>query len=273
MAKKKTAPADDTASTDETTPNLEPIRAIDPDADEIPDAVRRDIIGLFASGKPVAAFRRYIEHTGCDLQAAKDAVLELADGQPVPEGWELPGVEVPPLSPEEQVVFPADEGWTPGEGNVVNLPKPKRPALTVAPAEPVRPPKDKVTKKEESRRFPLSDQEIEDRHALLCTETLQDAKQELTDKQIRAEITERRKARKARLQELAGEINDRATTRLVTVVTTISYERGLVTETVDGTGEVLTVKPLSGPDVQVPLPLPTTPPADVVVTEDDGAHD
>ena len=108
---------------------------------------------------------------------------------------------------------------------------------------------------------------------------MEDAKQELADKQIRAEITERRKARKARLQELAGEINNRATTRLVTVIYTIDYAAGILTETVDGTGEVLAVKPLSGPDVQVPLPLPkngdkpAAPVADVVVEEDDGAHD
>ena len=258
----------------------------EPSAPTLTDDQRRDVIGWWSTGKPMAAIRLYIEATGADLETAKQAVLAMAEDQPTPEGWTPPAMEHPPLSPEEQVVFQADEGWSPDSGNLVSLPKPKRakpkrakPELSVAPAEPPRPPPPKVTKKEESRRFPLTDEDIAERNALLCTETLEDAKQELADKQIRAEITERRKARKARLQELAGEINNRATTRLVTVIYTIDYAAGILTETVDGTGEVLAVKPLSGPDAQVPLPLPrggdkpAAPAADVVVDEDDGSHD
>lgn len=257
MAKKKPAP-------------------VDPDAEIVTPAPvtltidqERDIVGLFASGKPMAAIHTYIEITAADLAAAKDAVLALADGKPIPEGWAPPDLTLPPMTPEMQVVFPPEEGWQPG-GEVIQLPK--RPALTVAPAEPPAPPKPKVTKKEESRRFPLSDAEIEDRHALLCTETLADAKQELADKQIRAEITERRKARKARLQELASEINDKATTRLVTVVYTIDYAAGTITETMKDTGAVLAVKPLSGPDAQVPLfggDKPAAPAAEVTPPADD----
>lgn len=252
----------------------------DPDAEitapTLTDDQRRNVIGWFSTGKPLAAIRLYRGIADCDLETAKQAVLAIAENQPTPEGWTPPEMEHPPLSPEEQVVFPADEGWPPDGGNLVSLPRPK---LSVAPAEPPRPPPPKVTKKEESRRFPLTDEDIAERNALLCTETLEDAKQELADKQIRAEITERRKARKARLQELAGEINNRATTRLVTVIYTIDYAAGILTETVDGTGEVLAVKPLSGPDAQVPLPLPrggdkpAAPAADVVVDEDDGSHD
>lgn len=226
----------------------------------------REIIGLFAIEKPMAAIHVYIEITGADLAAARDAVLAIAEGKPVPDGWTPTELTLPPMTPEMQVVFPPEEGWE--SGKVVHLPKPSRPALSVAPAEPPKPPKPKVTKKEESRRFPLTDAEIEDRHALLCTETLADAAQELADKQIRAEITERRKARKARLQELAGEINNRATTRLVTVIYTTDYVAGTITEVVEGSGEVLAVKPLSGPEAQVPLfgsGTAAAPPADAPV--------
>lgn len=291
MAKKKPAPVDPDA---EITPPAETPANAALVAPTLTPEQERDIIGFFASGKPMAAIMSYVEIAGVDLETAKVAVLDLTDGKGVPEGWSAPDLTLPPRTPEMDVVFPPEEGWGPGEGNVVHLPRPKRPALSVVPAEPPKPPKppkDKVTRREESRRFPLTDAEIEDRHALLCTETLQDAKQELADKQIRAEITERRKARKARLQELAGEINDKATTRLVTVVYTTSYVHGTVTETVDVTGEVLAVKPLVGHDAQVPLfsgevanaaetrpdtdadTDPKPPPAGEVVDEDDGAHD
>ena len=248
MAKKK--PIDE--------PALEPVLTIDPDADPpaeaIPDHVRRDIIGLFASGKPVAAMRRYREHTDCDLATARDVVLEMAADQPIPEGWEPPGVDAPPLSPEEQVVFPPEEGWRDGD-NVVSLPRPKRqrPELTIAPA-PTGPPPDKVIKtSEESRRFPLSEEDLAARRDQLTMLTMDAEAMKLRHKMQRATITEERKAHEARISTVAHEINDKAETRDVTVVYTARYADGVVVETIKETGEVLGSKPLAGPDAQVPL--------------------
>ena len=86
----------------------------DPDAEitapTLTDDQRRDVIGWWSTGKPMAAIRVYIEVTGADLETAKQAVLAIAEDQPTPEGWTPPEMEHPPLSPEEQVVFPADEG-------------------------------------------------------------------------------------------------------------------------------------------------------------------
>lgn len=286
MPKKKPAPVDPDA---EITPPAETPANAAPVAPTLTPEQERDIIGFFHSGKPMAAIMSYVEIAGVDLETAKVAVLDLTDGKGVPEGWSAPDLTLPPRTPEMDVVFPAAEGWEPGEGNIVHLPRPQRPVLSIAPAEPpapAKPPKDKVLKtQEESRRFPLSDAEIEAHHALLCTETLEDNRQELADKQIRSEITERKKARRARLQLLANEINDRATTRLVTVVYTACYAEGVVRETIKETGELLATKGLDGKDAQVPLfgggstsesthdTDPKSPPAGEVVDEDDGAHD
>ena len=255
----------------------------DPDAEitapTLTDDQRRDVIGWWSTGKPMAAIRVYIEVTGADLETAKQAVLAIAEDQPTPEGWTPPEMEHPPLSPEEQVVFPADEGWSPDSGNLVSLPKPKRakPELSVAPAVPAGPPADKVIKTaEERRRFPLSDEEVSARQDQLTMLTLDAEAMKLRHKQMRAEITEERKAHEARISAVVHEINDRAETRDVVVVYTACYADGVMRETMKDTGAVLAVKPLSGPDAQVPLfggDKPAAPAADVVVEEDDGAHD